>query len=97
MPVSVLLEVKVKPEHLDDFTGAAKGAFPDTRAFDGNLEIYAVQNQDETNTFVLVEKWESKAHHQKYLAWRTETGFMEKLGALLAGPPSIRYFDIVDA
>ena len=43
------------------------------------------------------ERWDSRKHHEKYVAWRTETGFMEKLGAALAAAPRIRYFERVDA
>jgi len=31
--------------------------------------------------------------YEKYLAWRTERGDIEKLSGWLAGEPSIRYFD----
>jgi quinol monooxygenase YgiN len=46
---------------------------------------------------VIVERWDSRRHHEKYLAWRTETGVMDKLGGMLAGPPSMRYFERADA
>ena len=50
-------------------------------------------------------KWDGKkinthgysAHYEKYLAWREETGILQQLSAALEGPPSIRFFDLVDA
>ena len=45
---------------------------------------------------VLVEHWDSRAHHGKYHAWRKETGVSAKIGAMLAGPPSTRYFEKID-
>jgi hypothetical protein len=35
--------------------------------------------------------------NEKYLAWRTGTGAIAKLGELVAAQPSIRYFDKTDA
>jgi len=55
------------------------------------MELYF--NTDDGSKMVMVEHWKSRAHHEKYLGWRTETGVMDKIGAMLAGPPSIRYFE----
>jgi quinol monooxygenase YgiN len=46
---------------------------------------------------VFYERWDSRQHYEKYLAWRTETGVADQLVAMLAAPPSIRYFERVDA
>ena len=51
---------------------------------------------DDADNLVLIEQWDSREHHQKYLAWRTETGVMEKLASMLTAPPSIRYFERLD-
>ncbi len=96
MSVVVVLEVNVKPESANDMNKAMKENFPDTRAFDGCEGIRVHSGQDDPNNVVLVEHWASKEHHQKYLAWRTETGFMDQLMTMLDGPPSIRYYDEVD-
>ena len=42
------------------------------------------------------EIWDSRPHQEKYLAWRTETGLMDKLGPYLAAPPVISYYDKFD-
>ena len=47
-------------------------------------------------TIVMVEHWDSKAHYEKYLAWREETGVLSDFGALLEGAPMIRFFDVLD-
>ena len=31
----------------------------------------------------VISKWETKAHYEKYLAWREEDGTLGKLGATL--------------
>ncbi len=41
---------------------------------------------------VFVEDWDSREQYEKYLAWRTERGDLEKLMGWLSGEPSIRYY-----
>lgn len=93
MSCIVLLEIQVKPESVNEVKALLKAILQDTRSYAGceGLDIY--DNLDKQGNMVFHERWESPAHYQKYLAWRTETGALEKLGAHLAGPPSIRYFN----
>ncbi len=97
MSVLVLLEAQVKSEAVDDMKSFLAEILPDTRAYDGCQGIDAHFNIEDTGNMVLVEHWDSRAHYEKYLAWRTETGVLDKLGAMLTGPPSIRYFEKIDA
>ena len=96
MSVIVLLEMKVKPEAVDAVKARLKEALPDTRAYDGCQGVDVCDNTEESGNLVFYERWDSRQHYEKYLAWRTETGAMEQLSASLAGPPSIRYFERVD-
>ena len=93
MSVVVLVELVVKPEEVSNLIGTFKQMLPDTRAYAGNQGIEVYQNQDDPTIIFLYETWETKEHYQKYLAWRTETGVMDGLGAVLAAPPSIRYLN----
>ena len=97
MACVVLLEVQVKEEFIDQFKASFKEMFPDTRSYDGCIDIYATQDQDNPTTMIAVEQWETRQHYEKYLAWRTERGDLDKLGAMFSAEPSIRYFDPVDA
>ena len=97
MAVTVLLDLKAKPGTGDAVLATLKSILPDTRAFDGNIDITVVRDQDDADGLVLIERWESKAHYEKYFAWRTETGFLEAMMEAVAGPPSIRYLDPTDA
>ena len=74
-----------------------KSILPDTRAYDGCISIDVYQNMDAPETIVLVEKWESRAHQEKYMGWRSETGVVDKIVSQIDGAPSIRYFDLADA
>ncbi len=96
MSIHVLLEVNVKPESADDMNALMKENLPDTRAFDGCEGITIQSNAEDPSNVIALEQWLSREHYEKYLAWRTETGFMDKMVSMLAGEPSIRYFDVVD-
>jgi quinol monooxygenase YgiN len=97
MSAIVLLEIQVKPEAVDEMKAFLKKILPDTRAYNGcqGLDIYG--NVDDPGNLVFYERWDSRQHYEKYLAWRTETGVVDQLGAMLAAPPSIRYFERVEA
>ncbi len=96
MAVLVLLEAKAKPEAVDGLKELFRKRLDETRTYDGCQGITAHTNTEDGRTFVLVEHWESKEHYERYLAWRTETGVLAQLTALLDGAPSIRYFDPLD-
>lgn len=92
MSVTVLLELQSKPESVDELTATFENILPETRRFEGCQSVEVISNQDDLCNLVLIEKWDSRQHHEKYLAWRTDTGALETLGAMLAQPPDIRYY-----
>lgn len=91
----VLLELQIKPDMWETAKDTFRQILPDTRAFAGFQRLVVNQDPD-NNVLLLTEEWDSKEHHQKYMAWRTERGDIEKLGALLSAPPSIRYLEMTD-
>ena len=95
MPL-VILEAVAKSECVDQVVQLLKANLPETRAYDGCQYITCFLNED-GKTFVFVEHWDSKAHYEKYLAWRAETGLLAELVSLFETEPSIRYFETVDA
>jgi quinol monooxygenase YgiN len=97
MSVTVLFEVQSKPENIDELKSTFKNILPDTRSYDGCQGVNVVGNQEDPCNVVLVQTWASRQHYEKYLAWRTETGAIEKLVPMLSKPPSIRYYDNIDA
>lgn len=97
MGVTVVLECQAKPGGGDELKATFKAILPDTRAYEGCQEVEVKANQDDADNVIVLERWESRGHYEKYLGWRQETGALEKLGAMLANPPSIRYYDPVDA
>ena len=97
MSVVILVEMQVKPEAVAEVKGLLKQILPDTRAYAGYQSIDIYDNLDHAGDLVFYEVWESRDHYQRYLAWRTDTGMLAKLGEKLSGPPKIRYFERVDA
>lgn len=46
-----------------------------------------------TGSVLLVEQWATADHQAAYMAWTMETGLMDAIGGVLAGPPIARTFD----
>jgi quinol monooxygenase YgiN len=97
MAILVLLEATVKAECVNELKSSLKKHFPDTRAYDGCQGITAYLNVDDDRTLVFVEHWDTKEAHQRYTAWRRETGVGAELVSMLEGRPTIRYFETIDA
>ena len=93
MSILVILECTTDPAHTKDLTDFLRDELFHTRGFDGCNSITIHQNQENPNNLVFVENWNSKEQHEKYMAWRTERGDIEKMVGRLSGPPSVRYFD----
>ncbi len=93
MAVTVILDLHFKPEDVDEVLAGFKVDLVDTRAFDGNLSVFTVRDQDDRGHVVLVERWEQRADQEKYIAWRSETGTLDKTAQRLTAPLAITYFD----
>ncbi len=93
MAVMVLVEAQAKPDRLAELQELMRDGLGDTRGYDGCTRLTTYINQDDDCNMVLVEAWESREQYEKYLAWRQETGFLDKLTEMLASEPSIRFYD----
>jgi len=96
MSVFVIVDIQVKPENVSDVKELLAETLPDTRAHEGCQGVEVYSNSDNPSNMIFVGRWDSREQQEKYLAWRQETGTMGKFGAMLAGPPNIRYFESVD-
>ena len=94
MSVRVLFETHVRSDAIDELKSYLDEILPDTRAREGCQEIDASFDLDDPGSLVLVSRWDSKAHHLSYVAWRDETGVHEKIGTMLDGPLNVRWFEI---
>ena len=73
MTVIVILEVKAKPGTGNDLVSTFKELLPDTRAYEGIIDINVLQNQDDPDSLIAYERWETRKHYEKYLAWNSES------------------------
>ena len=95
MTTLVLVEVAVLAAKKQTLIKMLASGFVDTRAFDGCINIQAYFNEDE-QTFVMVEHWQSKAHYLKYYQWRERTGALDELQSCFDGDARIRFFEPIE-
>lgn len=93
MTCKVVLEIKAKPEHIDDLLATLAEQLPVTREQEGCIEVYAYQDQDDPTTILAIQEWEAREKYETYFAWRGERGDLETLRPLVAQPLSKRFFD----
>lgn len=96
MSVAVTIDLAVDPTRTAEFLALIKAIAPDTRAYDGCRLFDIWTDQNTPGRVLFYEIWDSRPHQEKYLAWRAETGLMDKLGPFLTAPPTISYFDKFD-
>jgi quinol monooxygenase YgiN len=87
MPVTVLLELKVKPEGVSAARDVMGRALRDTRAFAGNLRTDVLVDSDDEAHWVIYELWETVEHDEAYRRFRAGEGKIAELPPLLAAPP----------
>ncbi|MGE0487005.1 MAG: putative quinol monooxygenase [Gammaproteobacteria bacterium] len=95
MTCMVHIEFRASAETIDQMLAWLREILPDTRAREGCVSVAVTRNQDDPTNFAFVELWESRAHYERYFAWREETGVLAELAKLVDGEASFRFFDIV--
>lgn len=89
MASTAILDLRFKPESLDEAHQVINRILTETRAFDGCLGVTVIEDKDDPAHLVAVEEWESLEKDAAYRAWRAGDGAMTDLPALLAGAPSL--------
>ena len=64
-----------------------------TREFDGCNWITIHTDQDDPNHLLVLGNWDSRAHHERYLAWRSESGHIKTIMGWIDGTPTAQYFE----
>lgn len=67
-PRNIIVFFDVKPEERKTFVDAIAEVTKHSRAAEGNVRFNVFQQTDDENKFVLLESWESIAHHETHLA-----------------------------
>jgi quinol monooxygenase YgiN len=87
MPVTVILELKLKPDAVPAARDVMGRALKVTRAFEGNLGTDVLVDEDDEAHWVIYEVWESVEHDEAYRRFRATEGKITELPPLLAAPP----------
>ena len=95
MSVKVVLEFKTTADHVDAVKDLLRAVLPDTRSYEGFESLTVHQDEEDPTSFLVWEQWATRANYEAYFSWRTETGVLDTLLAMLVGQPSIRFFDHV--
>ena len=78
-----------------DFCNGEKGLSV-TRNFDGCQSIECYEKQDNANSIIIWQKWDSKEAHEAYVKFRHDDGSFDFLGELISAPPEISALSPVD-
>ena len=92
MAVTVTLGLQIKLDRLDEFKNVLREILPDTRGFSGCQDIRVIENQDSLGPITVLEGWDSKEHHIKYMTWRSEIGTTEASAGSVEAEPTITYY-----
>ena len=87
MPITVLLELRFKPEAVQAGRELMGRALQDTRAFDGNLRTDVLVDDDDEAHWLIYELWETVEHDEAYRRFRAGEGKVTELPPLRAAPP----------
>lgn len=97
MSIRVTLALHLKPELTELVAEGISTGLNETRAFDGCEEVVLLRSQDDRDTFLILEQWDSRTSYEAYLAWRTERGDMDAFAEISTQPYEVNYFDYVGA
>ena len=97
MAVKIVIDLQAAPGKGDELADMFRAVVPDTRTFAGCIECAVFRNQDDPHQFSIIETFTTREAYQAYFDWRVSTGDIDKLGALLGGAPTSRYFDDIGA
>ncbi len=86
MAVTVILELRFKPDEVAAGRELMGRALQDTRAFDGNLRTDVLVDDDDEAHWLIYELWESVEHDEAYRRFRAGEGKLTQLPPLLAAP-----------
>ena len=95
--VTVTFVMNLKPEVMEPLMARFGEALPDTRAFPGCRSVKVFRNDEDPNKIILLEEWDSREDHEKYMAWRNRDGTMDALAGIFTTPTRPEYWPIVIA
>ncbi|WP_104128798.1 putative quinol monooxygenase [Cryobacterium sp. Y57] len=92
MALTVLLDLRLKPEAVLGAPAMLRDIITGTRAFEGCLGVDVLLDCDDPAHMILLERWASADADAAYREWRAGAGATE-LGSLLASTPQVSMFE----
>ena len=92
MALTVLLDLRLKPDAVLGAPAMLRDILAGTRAFDGCLSVDVLLDCEDPAHMILLERWASAEADAAYREWRAGAGATE-LGSLLASAPQISMFE----
>jgi len=87
MTVTVLFELRIKPDAVPAARDLMHRTLEVTRAFDGNLGIEVLVDADDEAHWMMYQLWDTVEHDEAYRNFRAGEGKVTELPPLLAAPP----------
>ncbi|WP_026548851.1 antibiotic biosynthesis monooxygenase [Arthrobacter sp. Br18] len=92
MTLTVLLDLRLKPESAAAAPAMLREILAQTRAFDGCQGVDVLVDTANATHVILLERWASAEADAAYRQWRAGAGATE-LGSLLASAPQLSQFE----
>lgn len=94
MAITVVLEMQVKPEKIDEFLSTMETALKDTRAYQGCRSVITLQDAENPGRIVLWEEWDKREDQESYIAWRqTPEGAVDGIQDMVTAAPTVTYLN----
>ncbi len=92
MTCLVHIEFRAREASVPQLLTWLREILPDTRGREGCVSVAVARNQDDPLAFAFIEQWDSRAHYERYFAWREEEGVLAELAGLIDGEATFRFF-----
>jgi quinol monooxygenase YgiN len=94
MSITATLELRFKPESVDEARTVLSRVLAETRAFDGNEGVDVLVDRDDPAHWIAQETWASEEHDAAYREFRAGEGAVTDLPPLLAAAPVLTWFTV---
>ena len=92
----VVARITAKPNTVNEVRSILLGLVAPTRAEEGCVVYELLQNREDPTDFTFVEEWASDGTFQAHHATEHIRSAFPKLETLVAGPPDIRTYALVE-
>jgi quinol monooxygenase YgiN len=96
VPVTAILDLKLKADALDRANEVMRATLTATRAFPGCLGVTVLVDSADPAHVAVYEQWESAEADAAYRAWRATPEGASDLGTILAAAPTLTVFTIAE-